>query len=149
LPEWVVEGIIDMFCRLGSQRAIRFRLRPAVRDPVDEFLLELAAASQAGFLVTYNLRDFRGCEVYGVKLVTPGEFFEDNRSMAMNRTIFLRKKIVHEAELAAQEQVSVEEFVSTGLLEQFAGARYLRRRGERTSVERFRGALDCERQRSR
>jgi predicted nucleic acid-binding protein len=28
LPEWVVESIIDMFCRLGSQQAIRFSPAP-------------------------------------------------------------------------------------------------------------------------
>jgi len=76
LEEWAVESIIDMFCRFGSQHAIRFRLRPALRDPNDEFLLELAAASQADFLVTYNIRDFRGSEVYGVRCVTPSEFLE-------------------------------------------------------------------------
>jgi putative PIN family toxin of toxin-antitoxin system len=74
LAEWVVENIIDMFCRLGSQHTIRFRLRPVLRDPDDEFLLELAAASQADFLVTYNIRDFRGSEVYGIRPVTPSEF---------------------------------------------------------------------------
>jgi putative PIN family toxin of toxin-antitoxin system len=74
LSEWVVENILDMFCRVGSQHAIRFRLRPLLRDPDDEFLLELAAASQADFLVTYNIRDFRGSEVYGIRPVTPGEF---------------------------------------------------------------------------
>ena len=74
LPEWVVEDIIDMFCRLGSRHTIRFRLRPVLRDPDDEFLLELAAASQADFLVTYNIRDFRGSDVYGIRPVTPGEF---------------------------------------------------------------------------
>src|ERR1017187_7660712 len=66
LAEWVVESIIDTFCRLGAQHAIRFRLRPILRDPNDEFLVELAAASQADFLVTHNLRDFRGSEVYGI-----------------------------------------------------------------------------------
>jgi predicted nucleic acid-binding protein len=45
-----------------------------LRDPDDEFLLELAVASQADFLVTYNIRDFRGSEVYGIRPVTPGEF---------------------------------------------------------------------------
>jgi putative PIN family toxin of toxin-antitoxin system len=74
LAEWVVDSIIDMFCQLGSRHAIRFRLRPLLRDPNDEFLLELAAASQADFLVTYNVRDFRGSEVYGIRPVTPGEF---------------------------------------------------------------------------
>jgi putative PIN family toxin of toxin-antitoxin system len=74
LAEWAIESILDMFCRLGSQHAVRFRLRPAVRDPDDEFLVELAAASQADFLVTYNIHDFRGSEAYGIRPVTPGEF---------------------------------------------------------------------------
>jgi putative PIN family toxin of toxin-antitoxin system len=74
LPDWVVDSILDTLCRLGSRHAIRFRLRPALRDPDDEFLLELAAASQADFVVTHNIQDFRGSEVYGIRPVTPGEF---------------------------------------------------------------------------
>jgi hypothetical protein len=45
-------------------------------------------------------------------------------------------------ELVAREQISVEEFVSAALSEQFAAAEYLRRRGERANTERFRAALD-------
>ncbi len=74
IPEWVIESILDMFCRVGSRHTIRFRIRPSLPDPDDEFLLELAAASQADFLVTYNLHDFRGSEDYGIRAVTPGEF---------------------------------------------------------------------------
>lgn len=74
LAEWAAESIIDMICRLGSQHAIRFRLRPVLSDPDDEFLLELAAASQADFIVTHNIHDFRGAETYGMRAVTPGEF---------------------------------------------------------------------------
>jgi predicted nucleic acid-binding protein len=51
LPDWIVEGIVDMFCLVGSQHGIRFRPRPALRDPGDEFILELAVASQAGFIL--------------------------------------------------------------------------------------------------
>jgi hypothetical protein len=51
--------------------------------------------------------------------------------MAMNRTISLPEEIVRRTELAARENVSVEELVSAALSEQFAGAEYLRRRGER------------------
>src|SRR5947207_5436846 len=50
LADWVVDGIVDMFCRVGSQHGIRFRLRPSLQDADDEFVLELAAASQADFL---------------------------------------------------------------------------------------------------
>ena len=74
LAEWVVESVVAMFCRLGSQHAIRFRLQPALRDPDDEFILELAVASQADFIVTHNIQDFRGSETFGIRAVTPGEF---------------------------------------------------------------------------
>jgi len=74
LADWVVESIVDMFCRLGSRHAIRFRLRPTLRDPGDDFILELAVASHADFIVTHNTKDFRGSETYGIRAVTPGEF---------------------------------------------------------------------------
>jgi hypothetical protein len=61
----------------------------------------------------------------------------------MSRTISLPEEILRQAEeLAARERISVEELVSAALSEQFASAEYLRRRGERASVERFRAALD-------
>jgi hypothetical protein len=44
-------------------------------------------------------------------------------------------------ELAAFERVSVEEFVSAKLSEQFAGLNYLKRRAERASIDKFRAAL--------
>jgi predicted nucleic acid-binding protein len=80
LANWVVESVIDMFCRLGSRHVIRFRLRPVLSDPADEFLLELAVAGRAGFIVTYNIQDFRGAETYGIRVVTPGEFLRTIRA---------------------------------------------------------------------
>jgi hypothetical protein len=59
------------------------------------------------------------------------------------RTISLPEEIFRKAEeLAARQRVSVEELVSAALSEQFAGTEYLRRRGQRASVERFRAALE-------
>ena len=61
----------------------------------------------------------------------------------MNRSITLPEEIVRLAEeLAARESVSVGEYVTAALSEQFAGAEYLRRRGEQANVEGFRAALD-------
>ena len=79
LPDWVVESILDMFCRVGAQ-PVRFRLRPVLRDPVDEFVLELAVASQADSIVTYNARDFRTAETFGIRVVTPGAFLRTIRT---------------------------------------------------------------------
>jgi putative PIN family toxin of toxin-antitoxin system len=74
LAGWVVESIVDMMCRQGSQHQIRFRLRPILRDADDEFVLELAVAGQADFIITYNTRDFTGVGAYGIRVVTSGEF---------------------------------------------------------------------------
>ena len=63
--------------------------------------------------------------------------------MAMSRTVSLPEELVRLAEeAAAREHISVEEFVSAALAEQFAGAEYLRRRGERAGAAEFRAALD-------
>ena len=59
------------------------------------------------------------------------------------RAVSLPEEIVRQVEeLAAREHVSVEELVSAALSEQLADAEYLRRRGERATVQRFRAALD-------
>jgi hypothetical protein len=61
----------------------------------------------------------------------------------MALTISLPDEILRKAEeLAAREQVSLEELVVAALSEQFAGVEYLRRRAERASAERFKAALD-------
>jgi hypothetical protein len=60
----------------------------------------------------------------------------------MSRSISLPDELFRKAEeLAALERMSVEELVSAALSEQIAAAEYLRRRGQRASLERFRMAL--------
>lgn len=39
-------------------------------------ILELAFAANCRYVVTHNVRDFRGCEQLGVKAVTPGDFLQ-------------------------------------------------------------------------
>ncbi len=61
----------------------------------------------------------------------------------MSRSISLPEEILQKAaELAAQEHVSVEEFVSAALSEQIAGREYLKLRASRANRERFRAAMD-------
>jgi hypothetical protein len=60
----------------------------------------------------------------------------------MNRTISLPEELLKKAEeLAARESLSVEEFLSVKLSEQFAGLEYLKQRADRASTEKFRAAL--------
>ena len=46
---------------------------PALRDPGDDMVLELAVEAGADYLVTFNARDFAGAERFGVRVIAPGE----------------------------------------------------------------------------
>jgi predicted nucleic acid-binding protein len=48
--------------------------RPALADPGDEFILELAVAAGCHAIVTHNLRDFGGAKPFQVQVLRPGEF---------------------------------------------------------------------------
>ena len=43
-------------------------------DPKDDMVLELAVASGATHIVTFNQRDFRQAVEFGVSVVTPSKF---------------------------------------------------------------------------
>ena len=58
----------------ANRHAIFFLFRPHLTDPDDEFILELALAAGAHYIVTFNRDDFRDAERLGVRVVSPGEF---------------------------------------------------------------------------
>ncbi len=72
----VISDLIDSLCTFGYHHEIHFLWRPYLRDPKDEFVLELAITSQADYIVTYNLRDFVGAEKFGIEVITPKELLE-------------------------------------------------------------------------
>jgi predicted nucleic acid-binding protein len=74
LSEDDVDDIIDYLCGVAHLQEIHFLWRPVLRDSRDDHVLELAAAAGCGVVVTHNVRDFAGCERFGVKAITPGEF---------------------------------------------------------------------------
>jgi predicted nucleic acid-binding protein len=74
IPESAIDDIVDVLCERSRHHAVHFRLRPALSDPDDEFVLELAFAARCDFIVTHNVRDLRTAEQFGIRVVTPGEF---------------------------------------------------------------------------
>lgn len=55
---------------------IRTKLRPALRDPADDMVLECAVQAGADAIVTMNVRDFTPArELYRVDVIKPGELF--------------------------------------------------------------------------
>lgn len=69
-----VQELLDYFCRVGKLAAIRYRVRPSVADPNDEFVLEAAIASGSEWIVTHNIRDMAtGAARYGIDVIRPSE----------------------------------------------------------------------------
>jgi putative PIN family toxin of toxin-antitoxin system len=71
-----VDAILDMICKNSEACTVSFRWRPYLKDPGDDFILELAVQSQSKYIVTYNKADFAGVEDFGIALVTPREFLQ-------------------------------------------------------------------------
>jgi len=67
-------GIVDYLCSIAHRQEIHFLGRPALSDPHDEFILELAVAAQCQAIVTHNVRDFEGARRYAPIVLTPGMF---------------------------------------------------------------------------
>ena len=74
IPAAAIDDIVDVICESSRRHAIHFRLRPALSDPGDEFVLELAFVGGCDYIVSHNVKDFRGAEQFGIRVVTPGEF---------------------------------------------------------------------------
>lgn len=71
-----IESILDMLALLAQKHSIYFLLRPNLTDENDNMICECAFASNSQYLITSNIKDFKGGELNGFvfKLVTPRDF---------------------------------------------------------------------------
>lgn len=69
-----IEDIIDYLCTVGNHRKVHFLWRPNLKDPSDDFVLELAVESECNYIVTHNIKDFKGMKKFNLKAITPQEF---------------------------------------------------------------------------
>jgi putative PIN family toxin of toxin-antitoxin system len=74
------EAFLDFLLATSHLQKIHFLWRPALPDPDDDLFLELAVAARCAYIVTHNVRDFRGAEKWGVAVATPGEFLRQLRT---------------------------------------------------------------------
>lgn len=72
-----IEEIIGYFCLVANQHKIHYLWRPILPDPKDDMILELAVAAQCQYIVTYNQKDFRGAERFGISVITPQRFLQE------------------------------------------------------------------------
>jgi putative PIN family toxin of toxin-antitoxin system len=69
-----VDEVVDYLCSVGDRHSIFFLWRPVLRDPKDDFVLELAVRSESELIVTFNTKDFVQSTRFGITAVTPSEF---------------------------------------------------------------------------
>ena len=71
-----IDDILDYLCQVGEQRSIFFLWRPLLRDPKDDFVLELAVESGCDYIVTFNAKDFVGAERFGLQILQPKDLLK-------------------------------------------------------------------------
>ncbi len=62
---------------VSDRRKVHFLWRPFLRDPQDDMVLEAAVSGRCDYIVTFNLKDFRGIEKFGIIAITPGDFLKE------------------------------------------------------------------------
>lgn len=71
-----IDDVINGICAVASQRKIFYLWRPLASDPNDDFLIDLAIESQADFIISYNQKDFKLIENFGINVLTPKQFLQ-------------------------------------------------------------------------
>ena len=77
LSDAAIETILDNLCLNGSLKKVHFLWRPQLRDPKDDHILELAVASNGRPIVTFNKSDFEGAKSFGIRVLSPKQFWEE------------------------------------------------------------------------
>lgn len=70
-----IDDAIDFVCANSEHHKIFYLWRPTLKDPDDDFLLELAVKARAS-IVTWNIADFKKADKFGISILTPRELLK-------------------------------------------------------------------------
>jgi putative PIN family toxin of toxin-antitoxin system len=76
LSEEKINDILNYLCLVSQQYEIYYLWRPILKDPKDDMVLELAVTAQCQYIVTYNIKDFRGVEQFGIEAISAKDFLK-------------------------------------------------------------------------
>jgi len=71
------DDTIGYLCSIALRHRIHYLWRPVLPDPKDDMVLEVAVAGRCESIVTFNERDFRGTERFGIRVITPLAFLRE------------------------------------------------------------------------
>jgi putative PIN family toxin of toxin-antitoxin system len=77
ITEQDIRNFVDFLCEIGHHQEIFFLWRPFLPDPSDDHVLEVAVAAGCDAIVTYNKRDFKGFERFGLRILDPRELLSE------------------------------------------------------------------------
>lgn len=77
ITEQDIEDFVDFLCEIGHHQEIFFLWRPFLPDPSDDHVLEVAVAAGCDAIVTYNKRDFKDIERFGLRVLDPKELLTE------------------------------------------------------------------------
>ena len=72
-----LNNILDYICSVSNKHKINYLWRPFLKDPKDDFVLELAVKAGSQYIITFNKKDFRNISKFGVTALTPYEFLKE------------------------------------------------------------------------
>ena len=76
IPATAVDAIIRRIAMLAHKQPIYFLWRPVLPDPKDDMVLELAIASGASHIVTFNQKDLHLAAQFGISVLMPSKFIQ-------------------------------------------------------------------------
>ena len=79
ISEQAKNAILKALAFYADEVKLYFRIRPNLKDENDNMVFECAAHYNADFLVTHNLKDFRGADLapYRFEVITPQQFLQE------------------------------------------------------------------------
>jgi len=73
-----VDDLVNSICAVGVRHeTIYFNWRPSLPDERDEHILDLAVKGGCEAIITYNIRNFRGAEQFGIRVIDAQTFLRE------------------------------------------------------------------------
>jgi putative PIN family toxin of toxin-antitoxin system len=66
-----VDSLLNYICQQSIQSPVYYLWRSILQDSKDDMVLEIAVASSADFIVTYNVKDFHPAKTFGIEIASP------------------------------------------------------------------------------
>jgi predicted nucleic acid-binding protein len=77
LTYWEIDAFLDNTCNLSSFQKIYFLWCPFLPDSKDDHVLELAVASQVKKIATFNAKDFKDVDKFGIIIISPKQLLKE------------------------------------------------------------------------